>query len=74
MYAQEPEKNKSSPAPSRGQERSIKEIGISVKSEPSKTTKTTKTTKVTKTTSSPPSSKEEPIKTEPKSKATKKPE
>ncbi|MES2567339.1 MAG: hypothetical protein V4565_10755 [Bacteroidota bacterium] len=38
-HAQEPEKKKSSPPPSRGQERAINEIGISVKSDPKKTSK-----------------------------------
>lgn len=37
--AQEPEKKKSSPPRSRGQERAINEIGVSVKSDPKKTTK-----------------------------------
>lgn len=65
--AQEPEKKKDSRAPSRGQERAINEIGISVKSETKKTVKTTKTN------SSQPASKKEPIKADLNSKAIKKP-
>lgn len=37
--AQEPEKKKSSPPRSRGQERAINEIGVSVKSDPKKSAK-----------------------------------
>lgn len=65
INAQEPEKKKSSPAPSRGQERAINEIGVSVKSEPSKAVKSK---------TSQPSSKEETKKKDQKSKEAKKPE
>lgn len=45
ITAQVPEKKKDSPAPSRGSDRAINEIGVSVKSEPAKGTraKTTQT-------------------------------
>lgn len=64
-HAQEPEKKKSSPPPSRGQERAINEIGVSVKSDPKKQAKA-KTVK-------PDSAKEEKQKEE-KRKEAKKPE
>lgn len=41
-HAQEPEKKKS-PPPTRGQERAINEVGVSVKSNPKKSTKSKST-------------------------------
>lgn len=65
VQAQEPEKKKSSPPPSRGQERAINEIGVSVKSDPKKTAKS-KSTK--------PAAPKEETKKEDKSTEVKKPE